>query len=317
MPAGPSSTPVALVITLRGHTGAAGTADDSTRVELHARCASPCECPPQTVYATTPSGPGCVSASAATALAAFVDQLAAPPLSLVEPRPLPATPASVTLVDASQLVLSPPAITLAGTTTPADPARIEELVTVLGLPATPAALPTTAPSETLATPASTLRLYANDVVARAGEPVALQLGPGAAAILRRPGAAYRDLTLWREDPLTIHAITIQRAASRTAAASVSEIVRGAVIGEWTRDGAPLAAPEAELAEALASSLAAPRVLGDAAHFPPRYVVTIAVAAPTGATASHSLTVGAPRSGCPLHALETDRLMCARLAALAR
>ncbi|HEU4728754.1 MAG TPA: hypothetical protein VFT22_12710, partial [Kofleriaceae bacterium] len=161
--------------------------------------------------------------------------------------------------------------------------------------------------------AITLELFAERVVAREGEPIALRPARGAWDLLVRPSRELRDLALWLEEPTTITELQIDGLHYR----------RGATLDRWTRAPAGSASPDAKAIEALVALLAAPRALGFAeAPVAIRHRVTLTVTPPSGPPVEHALALGAPRpAGCPAQ-LEHDAVllparMCAEVAALSR
>ncbi len=249
------------------------------------------------VAVTGSAGPGCISGEAATALERALAPFAGPRAQLIEPRPAPVEPAQLTLADGA--VLDVVRGRVAGEA--ADPARVAELVAALAAPGTPVARPAAPRPKTLTlTPragaAITLELLGGDLVARAGEPLALKLAPGAIAVLARPGSGYRALRLWTEEPTTISAIELDGVRYQ----------RGATIGDWTRS--PAGPVDAAAIDALIAQLAAPQPSGElSGPFAARHTLGLTVTPPTGAPYAHALQLGAPRAGtCPV-AHDHDRL----------
>jgi hypothetical protein len=232
-----------------------------------------------------PTGVGCVEHAAWTAIEQAAAAFAGPLEQLVDRRPVPGEAARITLTDHAILDLAKrPRLG----DRDADPARVVELLAVLASPAEPVALPTTAPIGQLEVVTHdgltvTLDLYARHTLARHGEPIALQVGEGAAAILARPGAALVDPTLWHEEPTTISALAIDD----------TTYTRGAVVGEWTRSGPGRDDPAA--VEQLAKLLAAPRAPTPGKPGGARRRITLTVTPPSGPPATHTLTLALP---CP-------------------
>lgn len=219
---------------------------------------------------------------------------------LADLRPAPFAPTRIVLADGGVLELAPGSATLDGA--PADLDAVTELVLALATPGEHAgSAPPAAGAELvvdnrggLATRVR-LALRPPDVVERVIEGVLLRVGTGAFAILARGKDAYRDPTLWREDPASITRLTVDGVAHE----------RAIVVGEWSTAGNPPA--PAPAIEALAVALAAPRALPAAAPraFTPRRRVRLEVTPPTsggsGAPATiYEVELGAVvAAGCPL------------------
>jgi hypothetical protein len=229
------------------------------------------------------SGAGCVSETAWRRVVAAAERFALEPGALVERRPAPVPPDRVVLEGGVLDLARHPRVD----DRDADPARIAELLAVLATPGEPVALPADRPLGELAIVAGdttiTLELYPGDTVARRGEPIGLRVGEGAHAILRRPARAYRDPTLWSEEPTTIRSITIDGVT----------FTRGAVLGEWMGPGADPAR-----LDALAELLARLASRGDAPGAPrtPR-TIEIVIEPPAGPVVTRSLVVGRGAAGC--------------------
>jgi len=257
-------------------------------------------------------GDGCVEPAAAQAVERAVRRLQQPLSEVVERRPIPFDVQRVVLADAAALDTSPPRVAGA----PADQARVAELLAALAAPAEVAALPAKPPAWRLivadrAGSAITLDLFADRVVARHGEPIALRPAPGAWALLVRPSRELRDAALWLEEPTTVTQLQIDDIGYQ----------RGAVIGDWARR--PGGRIDPTLVEALVARLAAPRAIGFAdGPFAVAHRVTITVTPPIGAPSRHVLTLGAVRAaGCPA---QLDRgiivlpaIVCTQVAVLAK
>jgi hypothetical protein len=257
-------------------------------------------------------GPGCIERAARDAVRAALGRLGEPPAEIVERRPVPFEPAHAVLPDGAALDTSPPRIGDAA----ADPTRVAELLAALAAPAEVARLPAAPPIAHLtatdrAGAAIALDLFADRVLARHGEPVALRPAPGAWNLLVRPSRELRELTLWVEEPTTITALAIDDVRYQ----------RGQVIGAWSRQ--PAGPVDAARVEALVAQLAAPRALGFAdGPLAAAHRVTIEVTPPVGAPTRHALELGAPRaSGCPARSggdtVVLPAAICAEIAALAR
>jgi hypothetical protein len=300
----------------------AGPAVAPVTVELGGACPGA----PALVAVSGTAGDGCVEPSAAAAIGAALAGLQQPPAAIVERRPVPFEPAQVALPDGAALDTSPPRLG----DTAADVTRVAELLAALAAPAEVVRRPTAPPIAHLtatdrAGAAIALDLFADRVLARPGEPVALRPAPGAWTLLTRPSRELRDLTLWVEEPTTITALVIDGVRYQ----------RGPVIGAWdrrpagpadaardsARDAARDSARDAARIEALVARLAAPRAVGlldgplAAAHR-----VAIEVTPPVGAPIRHALELGAPRAGgCPARAGDDTVVLpaaiCSEIAAL--
>jgi hypothetical protein len=311
-----------LAITTTGGPAAAGAP-----ATVHVAIGGGCPGAPDLIALAGSLGDGCIERAVADAVDRAVSRLQQAATALVERRPIPFEPARVVLADAAVLELS----ALRLDDGPAEPARVTELLAALAAPAEVAAVPASPATGHLvvtgrAGAAITLDLFADHVVARHGEPIALRPAPGAWRLLARPSRELRDVALWLEEPTTITAVQID--AVRYA--------RGAAIGDWSRvSGATpgtaagsasaqaMAADGAAALEALVAVLAAPRALGfvDGA-VPAAHRVTLTVTPPTGAPVEHTITLGAPRpAGCPARVARDTvvlpAVVCAQVAALAR
>jgi hypothetical protein len=226
---------------------------------------------------------GCVERVTVDAAVRLAHELAGDPANVVERRLAPEAPASVVLVDgvALDLVKRP---MIAGA--PADLDRVRELLAALATPGEIVAIPGRPVAGIIAT--TSIALYAGDIVARLGEPIALRLPHAAWVALARPARELRERTLWLEEPSTISSIKIDGAT----------YTRGAVIGEW-----PGAADPA-LVDAAAQALASPRATGDTppTGFTIAHRIDLSITEPTGATRAHHLELGALSStGCAARA----------------
>jgi hypothetical protein len=247
----------------------------------------PCE---SRVYMAATTGDGCVAREKADAVVALVAKLRGPPAAIIAHAPIPVGVESVTLVDGKTLDLRKrPMIDGADASTD----EVLALMTVLRSPVDEVVTaPTTKPIGTLSIAIARgelqLSLYAGNLVARAGEALALRLAPDAFAVLGRGASAYRERTPWREEPTTIDEIGIDNVTYK----------RGAVLGEWTRT--PVGPSDPASIEALVRALAEPRVIGVAsttvAH---GRRVRLVVRPPTGGEKTHTLVIGAVlAAGCP-------------------
>jgi hypothetical protein len=95
------------------------------------------------------------------------------------------------------------------------------------------------------------------------------------AVIARPARAYRDTTRWREDVLTIQAITIDG----------KTFTRGAVIGEW------IGASQPGLVEALAGTLATVRAPAVEKATAAKHRIAVTFAPPTGSPTTHTIEIG--------------------------
>ena len=276
-------------------------------------------CPgaPELVAISGFAGDGCVERTTFVAVEHAISRLSQPPEAVIERRPIPFELRRVVL--AGDIVLDTTASRVGDR--PADPARVAEFLAALAAPAEVVARPAKPATQYLVVTgrdgaAITLDLFAEHVVARHGEPLALAPAPGAWNLLVRPARELRDVTLWLEEPTTITAVRIDDVGYQ----------RGAIIGEWARQpaGATGGRPvDAKALEALVGLLAAPRSVGfvdDQMTIVHR--VTLVVTPPAGAPTEHVLALGAPRAaGCPARAEGEAILLpanvCAQVAALAR
>jgi hypothetical protein len=361
---GPSAPPVELVIRVGTPDlgtppgAAAGRSPGAAGGELRIALAGGCPGAPELVAVAGTTGDGCIERGAAQAIERAVGQLQQPAAAIAERRPIPFEPQRIVLGDAAVVEPSPPRIDGAA----ADPARIAELVFALASPAEIAALPAGPAIHQLAIRDRAglevvLDLFAERVVARHGEPIALRPAPGAWDALVRRSRELREPALWLEEPTAITELRIAPIAgsgARLGAPPAPELRyrRAAVIGAWTRArvdpaasgpvgpadgqsagaaarqavgpvGQPVAAADALIVEAVVALLAAPRSLGwlDAAA-PPVVRVAISVTPPVGAGTEHVIELGAARaSGCPAR-VDRDGFvlpaaLCAQIAALLR
>lgn len=224
---------------------------DGKRVERVGTCG-------RRVFITTPDGDGCVDADTWTAFEAAARALAGP---VADPRPLAFAPSQITLGDGT--VLDPKSHDL-------DHDRVRELLTALQTPGELAPR-SGRPIGKLVADRVTLDLY-KDGVAREGEP--LMIRTPLISVLRRPAAAYRDTTRWREDALTIQSITVDG----------KTFTRGAVIGEWT------GATQPGRVEALAGELATVRAPDADRAGPVKHRIAVTFAPPTGEASTHTVEI---------------------------
>lgn len=224
------------------------------------------------------TGAGCVTDSAWRVIDDAVAPLTTDFLRIVEARPAPIQPIRMTLPDATVIELERRQKIQ---DRDVDPAAVLELFAVLNTPAEPVAHPHTKPVGQIVVAGRditvTVELFAGNVVARAGEPVALQLGEAAYKLLVRPGRAYLDPTLWAEEATTIRSLTINNVT----------YTRGAALGEWS---GPIA--DAATVDQLVQLLATPRSLGDAPATPATHRLELTIVPPAGTSSKRSLTIGA-------------------------
>jgi hypothetical protein len=225
---------------------------DGRRVERVGTCG-------RRVFVTTPDGDGCVEADVWNAFETAARALAGP---VADPRPLPFTPAKITFGDGTVLDLK---------SSDLDRDRVRELVAALQTPGELAPRSGT-PTGKLTADGVTLELF-KDGVARAGEPVMIRTPQ--VAVIARPARAYRDTTRWREDVLTIQAITIDG----------KTFTRGAVIGEW------IGASQPGLVEALAGTLATVRAPAVEKATAAKHRIAVTFAPPTGSPTTHTIEIG--------------------------
>jgi hypothetical protein len=259
-----------------------------------------------------PDGDGCVEPAAATAVARALQRLGQPAAAIAERRPIPLSPAQVVLGDGATLDLA--ARQVAGVA--ADPAQVARLLEALAAPAEIVALPASRAVHHLVVTdrrgvAITLDLFAEHVVARRGEPIALRPPTPAWDALARPSRELRLIELWREEPTTVSELQIDGVRYQ----------RGQVIGEWTRR--PAGAIDAHAVATLVELLAAPPVRpASGPPVPVAHRLTITVAPPAGPAVLHAIEIGAAQAdGCPARtadqAVTLPAMVCVLIAALAR
>lgn len=246
---------------------------------------------PRYAYVDTPSGGGCVDASALDRLRGALRPLLAPTHELIDVRPLPLEPAKLTLPDGSVLELAKrPRIG----DVDADPDQVRALVAALrtrgegALPRPPGKPFATITAVAADGTAVTLELFERErAIGRAGEPGVVRVSDDAWATITRPSAVLRDPTRWREDATTLSSLTIDGVT----------YTRGAVLGEWTRE--PAGKVDAALVDALVETVATVRA---PAGPPPRRVahrLTVTFTPPAGAATTHAIELALPAGdGCP-------------------
>ncbi len=283
------------------------------RVAVHAACtAEACECPAATVAITGTSGDGCVAVAQVAALAAAIDPFAGPRLGHVELRPIPFVPQDyVTDDDRSLQLTGAPLLRIPPSPVLPDRARVSALVEALRTPGELVPLPAGPPRfvreiSDLDSRNTYLQGFAGNVVARTGEGVAIRISPEAHGLLALDLVAFRDPSLWIEEPTAIRALTLRegtvvaKRALRTLA-----LTRGEVIGEWRAAGVAVSPDRAAIIEELVTLLAAPRALAaaPAAPFVRKHQLVLEIAPfEAGGTASTLRGVDLGRldaQGCPL------------------
>ena len=282
-------------------------------LEIHAR-----GCSDGQVAIAGTAGPGCVERARVDAIERAVARLAGPAAEIVEPRLVPFEPIAITVPGGGLLDLQKrPRIG----DRDADPAVVAELLAVLRapLPIAPEVSPATAPVSTLiATDRAggklELELLPRNRVRRKGEPVAFAAGEGAWQILAREAAAYRDPTLWVEDPSTIRSISITTPVVR----ETTTYRRGAVLGEWSQTGPGQDddATVSALAELLARPQVSPRPrsAGLLDKVVREHTVTFETAPPVGPPVTRTLEVSVDSCAALIDRdkLGLDKRLCAAI-----
>jgi hypothetical protein len=281
----------------------------------------PCPDHPDLIAATGTAGPVCLDATAVARVRAAALALA-DPQAAIDPAPLtgrglaaltwPATATTVAAVGGG--------FTIAIGSGPAGPADDDAVRAMLAALTTTGAVVARGAD---AAPAALIARYTDgheeqlaivgaDRVARAGEPVAIQVGPAALAALRLGADALRDRTLIIDDATGLTTLTVTIGGRRRTAA------RGAVIGEWTGD---LDAARATAAAAVIANLRAQAFAAIDPARPVRARIEATFAAPPVADATPGQHVielvdrcGARVDGVGV-VLDADR--CAALTALIR
>lgn len=265
-------------------------ASDRSELTLAGTCASTTA---DLVFVHSTPGDGCIERAKLDAMTAACAALAAPATQVVDQRPLPIEPKSITLVDEAVIDVDarPQVSTPKAGTQPADPDRVKELVAAMTAPAELSHRPKTPPTGSLSAVDGTgveviFDVYDESVLVRRGELIALRPSHAAWRTIMRPSNAYRDATLWREDEMTITEIAVDDV----------KYTRGAVLGEWTRT--PAGPVDAPLVDALASSLAAVRAPATRGHAATKHRLTVTFTPPAGKPSTHELQLGPPaHDGC--------------------
>jgi len=298
----PSAAPVATIALAGG-----------PRVQIGGACAQP----DQTAIAIGTAG-ACIATPAWTSARAAIEALFAPATEIIDRRPAGFAIDHIGLVGATlSLVRSPTLAFESGTTSPADPDRVADLVRALAEPGEPIAVPTTAPTFTLSIAPIHGEAIALDVfpdaLHRRGEAVALRITAAARAILGRPASTLLDSERWAEEPSTIAALVVDGVTYR----------RGAVLGEWAREPAgPLDPALVEAVATTAAKLRAPARATDGMPAATPHHLRITFAPPVGGPVTRELALGAPGpDGCPgllgAQPITAPLALCTAVAALAR
>lgn len=244
------------------------------------RLASTCPDDPTLAWVSSNSGEGCFARATYDSLAAVALAVAGPAELAGEPRPLPAELERVALADGVLELARTPNIDGQR----ADPVAIAELLAVLAAPAEIVPLPPGAAAKKILTftlhggAVLALQLLENDLVRRAGEPIALRLTSAAYARLARDAKAYADPAVWNEEPLTISELEVDGV----------RYVRGAVVGEWTRT--PSGAFDPKAVDNVVAALASPRRTSDVESMSITHRVKLTVTPPVGAPVVRELAV---------------------------
>lgn len=267
-------------------------------------------------------GDGCVEAQRWNAVLAALTALDQPADQVLDRRLAAGDVVAIKLPDGTihvdkrpTLTMNPPPHSLPGSAahaggadaieTPADPERVAELRAALATAAEVVAVP-----PGFAPPAIevSLRSGVRIALARHGstfvrDAEAIGLRSSAAAIIGRPIAEYIDPTRWVEDANAVAALEVTNPApvgtnqhSNARSGSGQAIFkRGAVVGEWQRDGQRVAAATAVLIDALVQAVS--QVRASATQLPPRWnpvcIVSVTFAPPVGASTTHRLELGSP------------------------
>jgi hypothetical protein len=246
---------------------------------------------------------GCVASPAWDEAARAMNALFTSVDRIADRRPSPIDPVAIALPGGTIDLAKRPVIDGKD----ADPPKLVELLAALAAPAEVVAKPTGAATATIELrdrSGQTIALDLHDgVVVRRGEVIGLRPALGAWQALARPAAAYRDDTLWREEPTTIRTIRIDDVT----------YTRGAVIGEWTRS--PAGSVDGATIEAIVGELGSPHAPGIAppASFHVAHLVGIITAPPAGPPVTHMLEIAA---SCAARAdgadVQLPAALCAKL-----
>ncbi len=253
------------------------------------------------VAISSPDGEACVAADAFERVRAAVIGLTGDASAIVDRRPFAAAQHRLVLGDGTTVELGKrPMIG----TQPAYAQGVDAVLAALAAPAAIAPLPATPPSSRLEVDGTTLDLYDRRLIARHGEPVALQPTPEAWLRITSTRLDVRGRITWLEEPLTISGIFIDDVM----------YVRGAVVGEWDSYPKGHASPQA-----VVSLVAAPAELETPpGPFTPTHHIAITITPPGGAPYDHAFEVGghcAIRSGGEVVAVAPA--LCAALDRIAR
>jgi hypothetical protein len=201
-----------------------------------------------------------------------------------------------------------PTVAINGTTMPADPDRVADLVHSLAMPGAIVERSTT-PIASLGIDRIALEIYPTSVW-RHDEPFAIAITPEQRALFTSSARSFTSSERWTEEPATISQLVLDHVTYR----------RGAVIGEWSR--VPAGRFDPQLVEALGFAVAKLHAPSRSAFTTPVHELDIAFAPPVGPTVTHSLAVGsATADGCPARidgaAATAPLALCTAIAALAR
>ncbi|HEY5924042.1 MAG TPA: hypothetical protein VIV11_20320 [Kofleriaceae bacterium] len=231
---------------------------------------------------------GCVQTDALRELEKALRALVGPPLELIDQRPLPIDPVTLTLQDGKQLELGN-APRVDGKD--ADPDAVRELVRALGTRGESVVERSNKkPTATIkAIDAAgievTLELF-DHAIARAGEPAAIRIADADWSIITRPSSALRDATRWREDAMTLTSLTLDTITYK----------RGAVLGEWTRT--PDGKLDAALVDSLVETLASVRAPATAPPAAIAHRLRVTFTPPAGKPVTHTIDFASPTAhGC--------------------
>lgn len=242
------------------------------------------------------NGSGCVEESDWKDVVAAIAALDAPLDQVLDRRPVAGDTVAIKLTDGVIRLDKRPVVEFGGAVYPADLERVGELAAALAAPGDIVALPPGRPDAgievTLRSGVTVALSRYGATVVRSAESVGLRVSM--APTLFRSAQAYVDPTRWMEDISTVRTVSIVDVVT----ADDRNFLRGAVLGEWLRDGRPVSAPMRARVEAVAQ--AAATVRAPSAEVPrgwsPRRILTVAFAPPVGEPRTHRLELGDPGSG---------------------
>lgn len=284
-------------------------------VTVQSACNGPaCPCPAATHLALTDSGDGCVAQDQIDELVRLVKRFHAPASEIASRSVISIDPSyySWDVEGTDKLRFSKqPIIEGRGSSGPADIERVVAIAAAIQFPGR--VVPFSPGRDSLGrrhvTDASgkeeAFFLFPGNLVYRAGEPVAIQLPDQAFAALLWTPDHVRDGRLWIEEPTAIQSITLRELVvepGRTL--RTRTLTRGAVVGEWLADGAPVPAARGPRLDAFAAMLAAPRAV-EMIAMPKTFRYQVLVEAnPFPGSGSepvvHTLRLAAPTAaGCPV------------------